>query len=234
MTIWPAGPSLSKTIDMDQRSVVISSRADSPDLPAFRRLLRTVMKARGLVPVWKESYVMSGASVSIDGTVAWKNRQADFSGLSSERLTQLFEESHSRMLFSWKRMISTHLSFLWAVLVAFFPKCPFCWAAYMSLFSSWGIGRLPYQPWLLPVLIILMFVNVVSLYFSRVRHGYLPLVMSLTGGIFIMLQRIFLFEQHTLLYAGAALMIIASLWNSLSRRIARSVGLYLRRPMMNS
>lgn len=52
--------------------------------------------------------------------------------------------------------------------VAFFPKCPVCWAAYLSVFGIAGLDRLPYTPWLLPVFVGLMLVNLNSLW-SRGR-----------------------------------------------------------------
>ena len=36
--------------------------------------------------------------------------------------------------------------------VAFFPKCPVCWAAYLSVFGIAGLEQIPYAPWLQPVL----------------------------------------------------------------------------------
>jgi protein SCO1/2 len=33
---------------------------------------------------------------------------------------------------------------------AFFPKCPVCWAAYLSLFGIVALEQIPYAPWLLP------------------------------------------------------------------------------------
>jgi protein SCO1/2 len=49
-----------------------------------------------------------------------------------------------------------------AVVTAFFPKCPVCWAAYLSVFGVAGLDSLPYSPWLLPVFVTLLLVNLVS------------------------------------------------------------------------
>jgi hypothetical protein len=47
---------------------------------------------------------------------------------------------------------------------AFFPKCVLCWTAYLSVFGLAGLERIPYAPWLLPVFIALMLVNVASVW----------------------------------------------------------------------
>jgi hypothetical protein len=47
---------------------------------------------------------------------------------------------------------------------AFFPKCVMCWTAYLSVFGLAGLERIPYEPWLLPVFIALMLVNIASLW----------------------------------------------------------------------
>ncbi|MBV9926367.1 MAG: SCO family protein [Acidobacteria bacterium] len=48
--------------------------------------------------------------------------------------------------------------------VAFFPKCPICWAAYLSLFGIAGLQRIPYAPWLQPLLVVVMLINLGSLW----------------------------------------------------------------------
>lgn len=48
--------------------------------------------------------------------------------------------------------------------IAFFPKCPICWAAYLSLFGIVGLQRIPYAPWLQPLLVAVMLINLGSLW----------------------------------------------------------------------
>jgi protein SCO1/2 len=48
--------------------------------------------------------------------------------------------------------------------VAFFPKCPICWAGYLSLFGIAGLQRVPYAPWLRPLLVAAMLVNLASVW----------------------------------------------------------------------
>src|SRR5258707_1210163 len=76
--------------------------------------------------------------------------------------------------------------------VAFFPKCPICWAAYLSVFGIAGLNQIPYSPWLQPVLVAVMVINVASVWlrgratgrmagFYLVSAGALAIVVSKTG-----------------------------------------------------
>jgi protein SCO1 len=76
--------------------------------------------------------------------------------------------------------------------VAFFPKCPFCWAGYLSLFGVAGLNQIPYCPWLQPVLIAVMLINLSSVWlrgritgrmsgFYLVSAGALAIVASRMG-----------------------------------------------------
>src|SRR5688572_28559500 len=62
------------------------------------------------------------------------------------------------------RVSSPLLSSVSAVIVAFFPKCPMCWAAYLSLFGVAGVDWLTPSPWLLPLFVLVLLVNVGSLW----------------------------------------------------------------------
>ena len=63
------------------------------------------------------------------------------------------------------------LSALPPVAVAFFPKCPLCWAAYLSVFGIAGLERIPYTPWLLPGLAGLMLAVLASSWQRGRRRG---------------------------------------------------------------
>lgn len=68
------------------------------------------------------------------------------------------------------------------VLVAFFPKCPAYWAAYLSIFGVGSISTIPYAPWLLPVFIVLLMMNLGILYWqSKKRNGRVPFLLA-SGG----------------------------------------------------
>src|SRR5215216_1391447 len=61
------------------------------------------------------------------------------------------------------RVTTPMLGTLASIAVAFFPKCPICWAAYMSMLGVTGLS-LPYSPWLQPILVVLMLANIVSVW----------------------------------------------------------------------
>ena len=205
--------------------IEIRCSAGDKGVEAFRPVLRNAMKAAGLLPHWKEKYVAGTTpSVLVNDKIVWIGSSADLGRLTNKDVGQLLHKGTS-LRHSWLRVVRTHVSFITAVVVAFFPKCPFCWAAYMSLLTSMGIDALPYKPWLLPVFIALLFLNIVSLYLSRKRHGYRPMLLALTGALVITVNRL-LWQQTILMVCGAVLLIVASLWNTLPRRMALSVKYY--------
>ena len=53
---------------------------------------------------------------------------------------------------------------LGSLALAFFPKCPVCWAAYLSVFGIAGLSRIPYAPWLAPAFAALMLLNVAAVW----------------------------------------------------------------------
>jgi hypothetical protein len=107
-------------------------------------------------------------------------------------------------------------SVLLSFLIAFFPKCPVCWAVYMSMFGSVGLANLPYMKWLLPVLIILLGIHLFMLYKKVERIGYIPFIISVTGTLAILFFRIFFQEENWLLIFGMTFIISGSLLNSFS------------------
>ena len=72
-----------------------------------------------------------------------------------------------------RKASSTFLSTLVSLVVAFFPKCPICWAGYLSLFGVAGLQRIPYSPWLQPLLVVLMLINVGSVWLRGRATGRL-------------------------------------------------------------
>lgn len=107
-------------------------------------------------------------------------------------------------------------SILMSVLIAFFPKCPFCWGVYMSTFGSIGLVQLPYMPWLLPVLLLFFAVHLYMLYREIHRKGYLPFLISLGGAAVLLTCRSYLPQEKWLLMAGMVMIISGSLLNSFS------------------
>ena len=107
-------------------------------------------------------------------------------------------------------------SIILSVFIAFFPKCPVCWAAYMSMFGSIGLAQLPYMGWLLPVLSILLVVYLYMLYKKSDTNGYLPFQLSLVGATLMLLGKVCFPDESWLVFIGMGLIISASLLISFS------------------
>jgi hypothetical protein len=106
------------------------------------------------------------------------------------------------------------------VILSFFPKCPFCWAAYMSIFSTLGLASIPYMPWLQPVMMLVFLVNIFTLFMiARKRKNYTSFALNATGAVFLMVSKL-VTVSPLLTYAGLLMIIGASLWNLVSKKLA--------------
>jgi mercuric ion transport protein len=101
-----------------------------------------------------------------------------------------------------------------SILIAFFPKCPLCLAAYLSMFGSIGLARSPIMAWLLPLLISILAIHLFFLFKKTAQKGYGPFVLSLLGAFCILMGRSFLPQHQFILWAGMAFIFSGSLWNS--------------------
>jgi mercuric ion transport protein len=101
-----------------------------------------------------------------------------------------------------------------SILIAFFPKCPLCLAAYLSMFGSIGLARSPIMAWLLPLLISILAIHLFFLFKKTAQKGYGPFFLSLLGAFCILVGRSFLPHHQFILWAGMAFIFSGSLWNS--------------------
>jgi len=116
----------------------------------------------------------------------------------------------------WKSSLMT----LPGVAAAFLPAvtCPPCWPAYAGLLSAMGLTFLFSEAYLLPLTAGLLLIAVAGLWFgSKTRGGYRSLIVGLIG-VSVLFAGRFVFDSSVMLYFGAALLVIASLWNAWSRR----------------
>jgi hypothetical protein len=95
-----------------------------------------------------------------------------------------------------------------SILIALFPKCPLCWAVYMSMFGSFGLTRLPYMPWILPVLFLFLGIHLYVVVKKIPQKGYLPFAFSFAGAAVILSARIFFPYQPYL--PGLAMLLIGA------------------------
>jgi mercuric ion transport protein len=103
---------------------------------------------------------------------------------------------------------------------ALLPKltCPVCWPAYTALLSSFGINFVDYTPYLLPTVSMLLAITLGALaYRARRRQGYGPFGLGVLGAAAILFGK-FASEIDVGVYAGAGLLIVASIWNLWPRR----------------
>lgn len=110
-------------------------------------------------------------------------------------------------------------SILTSVMIAFFPKCPLCWGVYMSALGGVGLAKLPYMPWLLPVLILLFVLQLFMLGRKIRQNGWIPFLLSLCGAAAILLCRNYFPREEWLLITGMILIIAGSLLNSFPGKI---------------
>jgi len=128
-------------------------------------------------------------------------------------LVRLVESSSKRR---WgTKILNTTQQVVFPVLVVFFPKCPFCWAAYLSVFGISGLQSIPFSPWLLPVIFGVMMFNLVLLYRkAAVRNGLFPFWISLTGTFLVVIG--YTMANKATSFLGIGLIFIGAVLNSLS------------------
>ncbi|VXC33927.1 conserved membrane hypothetical protein [Flavobacterium sp. 9AF] len=113
-----------------------------------------------------------------------------------------------------KRAIGSIPSFILSILIAFFPKCPICWAVYMSMLGSIGIAEIPYMNWFLPVLIVFLAVHLGLLFRKIPSRGYGPFIISLVGFSIMIPSKLVFDLPEWITIVGMILVLTGSLWNN--------------------
>jgi protein SCO1 len=141
---------------------------------------------------------------------------------SFERLRWDEEEVVNRVVESLQAPAPPALSFWGSVAslgVAFFPKCPVCWAAYLSVFGITGLERIPFSPWLEPALACLVLINLASAWISARSTGrFAGACLATTGALAIALSK----PEWLQPAWGVALTAAGSLMTALQFRQARA------------
>lgn len=127
----------------------------------------------------------------------------------------LKSSSHFGWLSSFKSSIQ-QLGF--PILLAFFPKCPMCWAVYLSAFGVSSLQSIPYSPWLIPWIMVAIVGNLFMLYRKgKVRNGLTPFWLSLAGGLLVIGPG-YLLSNQVYSIVGIVFIFIGALLNSLPYR----------------
>jgi protein SCO1/2 len=160
-----------------------------------------------------ELYVLDakGRTAGYFGRIQWNEREV------VERATAVLKEddgANSRL-----RAASPVFGTAVALGLALFPKCPFCWAAYLSLFGIAGLESIPYSPWLQPVLAILLLSNLTSVWFrARATGRMIPFYLVTAGALTIIASKAFA-GPDAASFAGVFLTLVGSVWSTLNRSL---------------
>jgi cytochrome bd-type quinol oxidase subunit 2 len=105
---------------------------------------------------------------------------------------------------------------LLSVLIAFFPKCAVCWAAYMSMLGTVWLARALSWSWLFPVLLAFSGLHLALLLRKSGKKGYGPFLLSLAGIAALLAGRSLFPQDRWILAIGMLLMVAGSLRSSFS------------------
>jgi len=116
-----------------------------------------------------------------------------------------------------RRSASPLVATLASVGVAFFPKCPVCWAAYLSLFGIATLEQIPYAPWLLPLLAAAVLVNLLSVWLRARASGRFGAFYLVAAGAAVIFASNLGIGSEAVAISGVGLTLAGSLLSALDR-----------------
>jgi len=108
------------------------------------------------------------------------------------------------------------LGTLASVGLAFFPKCPICWIGYMSFFGIAGLEQIPYSPWLQPVLIAVMLINLASVWLRGRSTGRMNSFYLVVVGVFLIVASKMVINAESIALCGIAATFAGSLLSAVN------------------
>ena len=159
-----------------------------------------------------ELYILDakGQTAGYFGRIQWNEREV------ANHAIEVLKENDTRDT-SRLRVTSPVFGTAVALGLALFPKCPFCWAAYLSLFGIAGLESIPYSPWLQPVLAILLLSNLTSVWFrARTTGRMLPFYLVTAGALTLILSKVFA-GPSAANFAGVFLTLVGSILSTLRK-----------------
>jgi hypothetical protein len=109
-----------------------------------------------------------------------------------------------------------------SVALAFFPKCPVCWAAYLSVFGIAGLEQIPYSPSLKPVLLVVMLINLASIWLRGRSTGRRSAFYFVSAGAVVILVSKMGLGLENIAAGGIVLTLAGSLLSALTARNGRT------------
>lgn len=192
-----------------------------------RLVLRQAMENLNLLPCWNE-YLAGQRNLlprtykTIKATSLIVNNRLVYS------FTNQFDISPAELSDTIKRhenfpVVKQRLSFksplFPAILVAFLPKCPFCFAAYLGFLGITGIELTPYYDWLKYVLVVLV-LCMLWLMFQRSKRTkvFTPLYVMAFGCIILLVGKL-IFNLALFVNLGIGFILFATLIGIASHHI---------------
>jgi protein SCO1 len=163
-----------------------------------------------------ELYILDakGQTAGYFGRIQWNETDV------VERAIEVLKENETSNSSAPLRAASPVFGTAVALGLALFPKCPFCWAAYLSLFGIAGLQSIPYSPWLQPVLAILLLSNLTSVWFrARTTGRLIPFYLVTAGALTIIASKAFA-APVSASFLGVLLTFVGSLWSTFSGSLA--------------
>lgn len=201
----------------NQSKIEMVYSSQCQNISEVRRIMRKALLVNGFAVFWKEwisedkalpKRLKSEAQLSI--FMDEKLILASESNIPTEQeLSKLIEATTSNSSYKSKlkrKLPKINMTLFSAIGVLIIPKCPLCWAAYMSIFSALGVSTIEYQAWLLPSMLILLALSVsLALYqaFKRKRYNYIRIIVV---GVLLVLLGKFVINSSPTMYFGIAVL----------------------------